>query len=95
MGLVNDLEKAINEMRIDTPTLQGQQTLYLNVMATALAFIADKMVEEDKPEKHLNYEQFCKLKEEVIGEATVFCVEDIAPIFDKYEALIFGEETDD
>ncbi len=94
MGLVNALERAMDEMKMDTPTLEGQQTIYLNVIATGIAAIADKLTEE-KPEKHLNYEQFCKLKEEVIGEATVFCVDDIAPIFDKYEALIFGEETDD
>ena len=90
MGLVNDLEMAMDEIKMVTPTLEGQQTLYLNVIATSLAFIADKMVEEDKPEKHLNYRQFCKLKEEVIGETPVYCVNDISAIFDKYEILIFG-----
>lgn len=98
MGLRKEFEDDLDEVnRIDGNSLELRNTLYLNYIARALLTIADTFTgeNENETENHLNYEQFCKLKEEVIGETPVYYATYIAAIFIKYESLIFEGETDD
>ena len=97
MGLVNDLRMAMDEMKVDIPTLEGQQTLYLNVIATGIATIADIMAEEHetKNAQCIGIMQFRALKEEVINEIPITAVGDVKVIFDKYEEAAFSWEEDD